>query len=162
MKQIKIMGCKKTPHLVATALLLFFAGCLARDEKVSVQVDLITDDPTVSIRVIHFVSERNISGTRKPPKMDGDGFFSISHFVGSYANNYIVVELLKDGEIFQTEVYELFQKQDDNIVAKSEFLNPKGIVESNHEHVDMDLLRDPTSVKFRTGKCYSRLKYAIE
>jgi len=148
----------KNSFLSAFAIVaILFAGC-SSEYAIEVEVNLKSEDETVSINEIQFTSANSLMKmSADMPSPTSDGAFVIDHSIESFENNFVVVQLMKNGQPYKSEVYALDSATVGRLNERSEWLEPQTSVDG-HGFIQGDLMSNPnvTPSPKRT-KFYTRI-----
>ena len=142
----------------------FLAGCSSQRD-VNVEVELKTDDASIAIDRVHFATSNSMIGasaTARPPKLESDGTVKHDHVIDSPNGNFVIVDLLRDGQPLHSEIYKLDPQILSRIGNQSEWVKPDGL-SSGDNQLHWRLMKQPESFKPANGEteCFTEIRYNV-
>ena len=160
LKEKIMLRLPQTPFFVLVALLL--SGCTSKRD-VNVVVILKTSDVTISVDRVHFTSAGASMGmTARPPKCEADGSIEHDHLIDSPDGNFVIIDLLKNGEPYRSEIYQLDSNVLSAIGNQSGWVRPDGVADGE-KYLNSRLLKQPESFTPTDEKIeyHTRIRYDV-
>jgi len=143
-----LANANRTLNGFFTAMLIFvLAGCSSSERGVIIEVVLKTDDAEISIDAVNFTSAHSLmKASASRPESAAHKTVKHQHNINSSDGNFVIVELLRNGERFRSEIYQL----DPQILSKtgnqSDWTKPDGMA-TDDDGLHWRLMSDPDSFK---------------
>jgi len=131
------------PILFLIALVLLLSGC-SSERDVNVEVVLKTNDASIVIGGVEFSAANSAMGMSKTSALNSEGPIEHDHVIDSSEGNFVIVELLRNGESFRSEIYKLDPKLLSAIGNQSDWVRPDGFA-SNEKYLNYRLMKQPES-----------------
>ena len=120
---------------------LFAAGC-SSERVVNFDVSLKTDDDSITIKDVHFTSANRVGGIS--PENDSDRSVTYKLILYSSVGNFVIVDLLRDGQPLQSEIYKLDPEMLAKFANKSTWVKPDA-VSLTDDKLPWNLMKQPDS-----------------
>ncbi len=154
----------RTTNRFFTAVLIFaLAGCSSSERGVRIEVVLKTDDAEITIDEVNFASAHSLmKASASRPESPAHKTVKHQHVINSAEGNFVIVELLRNGERFRSEIYQLDPQILSKMGNKSEWTKPDGLA-TEDDGLHWRLMSDPDSFKkSEVGTdFYTELRYDV-
>lgn len=124
---------------------------------------LNTADSSITIGGIHFTAATaSMSKAARAPKPEPDGAIKHRHVISDSDGNFVIVDLLKDGQPLHAEIYQLDAKILSEIGNKSEWVTPDGAT-ADGDNLPLRLMKQPDSFQPSGDEMeyHSKMRYNV-
>lgn len=135
-------------------------GCNSPNRQLDVRIELLSDDPTLSIEEIEFVAVGRSVGS--PVSHRTDKFITCTKLIQWREKNILILTLTRDGDPYRNEIYELDQLVLKKTDFETEWLSPD--YASIGHYLAWDLL-DNSGTSTKLGKetgFLTRVKFKVK